>query len=102
MNTEVQDIADRAAASAETFHAAKVLAEANGMKFLNPSAGCYQLRHLTLGWIINMYPRSNGISPRMYHDPHHRGPFLKLPNDWTLLDAVKAAVSTLGKGEVQS
>ncbi len=85
-------MSDRADQSESTFEEARQLAAANQMTFTNPSAGCYQLRHLDLGWIINMYPRRDGFSPRMYHDPHHRGPFLKLPENWTLLDGVRIAI----------
>lgn len=82
----------RAFNSEKTFAEAVELSKANGMRLTNPSDGCYQLRHLAVGWIINLYPRRNGASPRMYHDPKHKGPYLSLPQNWTLLDAVKAAV----------
>jgi hypothetical protein len=83
---------NRADRSEATYAEAIALAQANGLTLLCTSDGCYQLRHPARGWIINMYPRRNGLSPRMYHDPHHRGPFLQLPENWTLLDAVHAAV----------
>jgi hypothetical protein len=82
----------RAAKSEKTYPAAVELAGHYRMVLSNPSDGCYQLRHVDLGWIINLYPRRNGASPRAYSDPHHRGPFLNLPQLWTLLDAVEAAV----------
>jgi len=69
------------------------------MSLTNPSDGCYQLRSAA-GWIINMYPRRKGVSSRMYHDPHHRGPFLRLPENWTLLDAVKAAIDAMAERAV--
>ena len=81
----------RADDSAATFNEACVVASIHGMRLTNPSVGCYQLRHAVTGWIINLYPRHSGGSPRCYHDPRHKGPFLKLPVDWTLLDAVRAA-----------
>ena len=84
---------DRAEISESTSSDAAKLAAENGMSLTAPSNGCYQLRHRRKGWIINMYPRRNGGSPRMYHDPNHRGPFLDLPELWTLLDAVHAAVA---------
>lgn len=83
---------NRASTSERTFEDAQVLAMSNGMRLGNPSDGCYQLRHDARGWIINIYPRRNGHSARMYHDPNHRGPFLKLPENWTILDAVQAAI----------
>ena len=83
---------DRAEKSMATFEEAKLLASSNGFILKNPSMGCYQLKHLSKGWIMNLYPRMSGFSPRIYNDPHHRGPFLKLPEGWTLLDVVKAAI----------
>ena len=50
------------------------------------------LRFKAKKWIYNLMPRVKGANPRVYSDPHHRGPFLPLPQEWTLLDAVKAAV----------
>lgn len=82
----------RAETSESTFADAKKLADANGLGLTNPSDGCYQLRHSEKGWIINMYPRRNGMRPRMYRDRNHRGPFLDLPDPWTIVDAVKAAI----------
>ncbi len=84
---------NRAERCARTYPEARSLAARHGMAFENPSHGCYQLRWGP-GWITNMYPRHNGINPRMYHDPHHQGPFLRLPEKWTLLEAVEAAVRT--------
>lgn len=86
---------NRAKQSEQTFADAQALAAQHGMTLINPSSGCYQLRNPARDWIINLYPRRNGFSPRMYHDPNHRGPFLDLPENWTLLDAVQAAVNTL-------
>jgi len=39
-------------------------------------------------YIYNLYPSTQ----RIYSDPKHRGPFLKVKKPWTLLDVVKAAV----------
>ncbi len=85
---------DRAQTSEATFAEAKALADAHGFRLTNPSDGCYQLRFMD-EWIINLYPRRKGGSPRMYHDKHKPGPFLKLPQDWTILDAVQAAIAHL-------
>jgi hypothetical protein len=84
---------NRAQQSMATFESAEQLAAANGMILTNPSDGCYQLRHIVRRWIINLYPRTTGFTPRAYHDPHKPGPFLRLPKNWTLLDAVKAAIT---------
>ncbi len=92
---------DRATTSANTFDEAQALARESGMALTNPSSGCYQLRYPARGWLINMYPRHSGCSPRMYHDPHHPGPYLTLPEDWTLLHAVQAACGEDAHLEVQ-
>lgn len=96
-----EDIGARAQRSESTFAIAQSLARQNGMSLTEPSEGCYQLRNLSHGWIINMYPRRNGLSPRMYHDPHHRAPFLDLPHNWTLLDAVRSAIRAVQQIESQ-
>jgi hypothetical protein len=84
-------MSERAELSERTYRAAERMAWERGMVLTNPSDGCYQLRHRGRGYIVNLYPRRKGITPRAYHDPHHRGPFLPLPENWTLLDAVVAA-----------
>lgn len=43
----------------------------------------------TKGWLYNIYPGKC----RIYADPNRRGPFLKLPDEWTLIDVVKAAAN---------
>lgn len=91
---EVIVLGERASASEETFDDARYLASRNGMRLVHPAIGHYQLRHERMGWILNLYPRKRGINPRAYHDPKHRGPYLQLPERWTLLDAVKSAVAT--------
>jgi hypothetical protein len=74
-----------------TFEVARDKAKAYGLELTNTSEGCYQLRCPKEGWILNLYPRRKGFTPRAYHDPNHRGPFLDLPELWTLADVVKAA-----------
>ena len=41
-------------------------------------------------YIYNLYPTVQ----RIYSDPKHRGPFLKVNRPWTLLDVVKAKVES--------
>jgi len=82
----------RAEQSERTFRRAQDLAIGWGLVLSNPSDGCYQLRSITKGWIINLYPRRKGFTPRVYHDPNHKGPFLRMREEWTLLDAVEAAM----------
>lgn len=78
-------------ASEKTFPEAVRIAESFGMVFLNPSDGCYQLRFPSMLWIVNFYPRRNGMNPRAYHDPNRRGPFVHgLPERWSLAEAAQA------------
>ena len=92
------DMLVRVQASEATFEEARRRAEANGMALSMPSKGHYQLRHASRHWIINLYPRRSGGNPRVYHDCHHRGPVLRLPRHWTLLDAVQAAIDAEMEG----
>lgn len=89
-----QSMLKRAMASEDTCYEAAMLADQNGMSLTNPSDGCFQLRHCEKGWILNLYPRRKGFTPRIYTDPNHRGPFLRnlLPEKWSLLDVVEAAI----------
>ena len=75
-----------------TFDDARKLANEHDMDLVNPSLGVFQLRHKTDDWIIGLYPRRNGLSPLCKHDRNRPGPYLNLPENWTLLDAVKAAI----------
>ncbi len=95
-------IKDRATRSENTYRYAKELACHNGLALTNPSEGCYQLRHSVEDWIINLYPRRKGHTPRVYHDPNHRGPHLNMPTQWTLLDAVNAAIMEVSKCSVKN
>ena len=89
-------MARRAKHSASTFLLAQALADAYDMKLTNPAQGGYQLRHIKMGWIVNLYPRTHGFTPHMYHDPHRPGPFVQLPQCWTLWDAVVAFARLTG------
>ena len=83
---------NRVARCVERYSEAVELAESNGLRLTNPSTGCYQLRHLSRGWILNLYPRCNGATGRLYWDPHHKGPFLPLPEHWTVMEVVEAMI----------
>ncbi len=74
------------------FDRASQIAASNSLSLDAPSDGCYQLRSQSPKWIINYYPRGSGLKPRIFHDEHHRGPFLRLPDMPTLTDFVEAAV----------
>ena len=47
-------------------------------------------------WLLNIYPGNR----RLYHDQNRMGPFLSVPDDWTLLDVVRAAVERERGAEV--
>lgn len=53
----------------------------------------YQSHEPLRFWLYNLYPGTQ----RIYADPHHKGPFLHLPNPWSFLDVVKAAVKLNSK-----
>ena len=83
-------------ASEDVFDEAVGLAYANGIVLQRmPSSFHFQIIFFNASrpdfspdYIYNLYPSTQ----RIYSDPKHRGPFLKIPKPWTLLDVVKAAV----------
>ena len=48
----------------------------------------YQLRSHDPAWLLNIYPGNC----RLYWDPNHRGPFLKVNSPWCLRTIVAAAI----------
>lgn len=91
----------RAKRCVETFAEAVELGKSHGVTLTNPSDGCYQVRtevdipyegRESKFWIYNLYPRLHGHYPRIYSDTTHRGPFLDVPEFWTLLDVVQAVI----------
>lgn len=70
------------------FKTAKDIAERSGLKLKCCSDVHYQI--IGKDWVVNLYP-GNG---RIHADKKKRGraPFLNLPPDWSLIDAVKACV----------
>jgi hypothetical protein len=73
----------------DLFRQARERAAAAGMGLTRVSDVQYQLRHPSAGWLLNIYP-GNG---RLYWDPNHRGPFLRMRERWSLLDVVEAAIA---------
>lgn len=88
---------DRVRKFVASFEPASKLAREHGMRLTNPSEGCYQLRRFDPDWIYNLYPKPNSDNPRVWIDPNRRGPFLTLPEQWDLLDAVKSVLFVLGE-----
>lgn len=69
------------------FQQASSAAAQFNMRLIQHTETHYSLRH-TKGWIINLYPGNQ----RIFRDQNNKvhSPYLKLPNDWTLLDVVEA------------
>jgi len=79
--------------STDTFEEASDLAFENDMELTEKVAQThyqltvYQSHEPLRFWLYNLYP----ITRRIYSDPHHKGPFLKVRR-WTFVDIVKAAI----------
>jgi len=69
------------------YNEARLLAMQHQMILIAFTETHYQLRSSN-GWILNIYP----CNRRLYFDRKHKTPpYLRLPDEWTLLDVVKAA-----------
>lgn len=79
-------------ASEDTFDEAVEFARESGACLLLRMPAGYHFQLICYGenheHIYNLYPSTQ----RIYSDPKHRGPFLQIPQPWTLLDVVKAVV----------
>ncbi len=79
-------------ASEDVFDEAVELARESGSCSLQQMPGGYHFQLFCYGenhdHIYNLYPSTQ----RIYADPKHRGPFLKVKMPWTVLDVVKAVV----------
>lgn len=79
----------RATAASQEFPKAFYLASEKGLLLTKPSDIHYQLSPKDRSWILNIYPSNR----RLYHDRNKSTPpYLDLPDDWTLLGVVRAAV----------
>ncbi len=76
--------------AAGQFHEAAAMAAVNGLRLRCCTEVHYQLKPADGAWLMNIYPSNR----RLYADPQKRGPFLRVPDNWTLLDVVKAACKT--------
>lgn len=88
---EKREAADQAA---RDFSAAARLASEHGLVLTRCTQDHYHLRAFEDGcvcWLYNLYPGKCRIWP----DPHHRGPFLRVPAPWTLVDVVRAVADRL-------
>jgi len=85
---------ERAAKAVSQACEAAALAKTNGMRLIRRDNIHYQLIGGSPAWLINLYP-SNG---RIYADPKRaKAPFLNVPDEWTLSDAVNAAIEVTKK-----
>lgn len=84
-NRENQKNYDRAVA---TYLQAQELARLNGLDLVQYSPWHFALICERPKWVYNLYPSNQ----RIYADPKHKGPFLKVPEPWTFLDVVSAAI----------
>jgi len=86
--------AERRQLAAEQFDAAQRLADLHGLVLRRCTESHYQLS-LHNGWLQNIYPGNC----RLYWDrQHEKPPWLHLPDNWSLLDVVRAAVEEIKKG----
>jgi len=77
-----------------SFHAAAKLARSKGLSLTQRSDSHYQLRGGR--WLINLYPGNQ----RIYADRNKdRAPYLDVPCNWTLQDAVEAVAVTCNNEE---
>ena len=84
----VEARSERTDVAGRQYDAAAELATAGGFTLVRHTPVHYQLWPDDKRWILNIYPSNR----RLYHDPRKRGPFLRVSDDWTLLDVVMAAV----------
>lgn len=80
-------------AAAQVFDQARQLAHDVGLDLRKHTDSHYSLRGRQHGssWVLNLYPGNQ----RLYSDPKHRGPFLKVPKPWTFSDVIRAAAQKL-------
>lgn len=84
---EQQEAEQRRNVSNECFIEARRLAMRAGLTLVRHTETHYALES-PMGWLINIYPGNR----RLYADRNRKkSPFLKLIDDWTLIDVVKAA-----------
>lgn len=85
---------DNMARSINKLKEAKKLANDNNFVLKQHSQIHYSLNFIQGGkvkWRLNIYPSNQ----RLYSDPNHRGPFIKVNRPWTLVDVVRAATEKL-------
>ncbi len=86
---EARECRDEAAID---FEKAEAVADAHHLLLKKISDAHYQLWYFAGHWCMNIYPGNH----RLYADPNHKPPFLKvLPKYWNLMDVVQAAVKVL-------
>ena len=84
-----ESAADHKDASTECYREAMRLADDHGMILRRLTQTHYHLRSVRDGWLLNIYPGDQRLG-RDVHLP--QCPTLNVPQNWTVLDVVKAAV----------
>ena len=70
------------------FEEARRIAGDSGLALRQCDLIHYQLAPLDGSWLLNIYPSNR----RLYRDPNRaKAPYLRLPDEWTLLEVVIAA-----------
>jgi hypothetical protein len=75
-------------AAEAAFPEARALAASAEFRLLRHSVAHYQLWSPDRKWLLNIYPGNR----RLFHDKEKSGPYLRVPDEWTLLDVVQAAI----------
>lgn len=71
------------------FKEASVYASKHGFQLIRHTEAHYKVK--TKQWCFEVYPGNQ----RIYHHPNKKGPYIKLPLNWTLLDVVQAVAQEL-------
>ena len=71
------------------FKEASTYAAQHGFQLIRHSDTHYKVK--TREWCFEVYPGNQ----RIYHHPGKKGPFIKLPLHWTILDVVQAVAQEI-------
>ena len=80
--------------SGQVYTKARDIAARYGLELTRITDRHYKLKH-PAGWIKCLYPSSQQV----WAPPSDKGPFLLLPEPWTLLDVVNAAIAADARKE---
>lgn len=66
-----------------------------GFQLIRQTDAHYQLWAPGRKWLVNLYPGNC----RLYHDKKKRGPYLRVSEEWSLMEVVEAAIQEAVKAE---